>query len=150
MIGNAAGVKQYVQMTAASVAGVAADDGRLLWRFARSGRITVPSVTLKDDLVFATSGYNVGCHLIKVTRDGDKFHADQVYASPNMTNHHGGVVLVGDHLYGYSDKGGWVCSGVQDRQGSMVREPQARQGEPHLCRWNAVPVRSEGRHLRSY
>jgi len=109
MIGNAGGVKQYVQMTAASVAGVAADDGRLLWRFERKARITVPSVILKDDFVFATSGYNVGCNLIKVTRDGDKFHADQVYASPNMTNHHGGVVLVGDHLYGYSDKGGWVC-----------------------------------------
>jgi len=29
-----------------------------------------------------------------------------------MTNHHGGVVLVGDHLFGYSDNKGWVC---QDR-----------------------------------
>ena len=26
-----------------------------------------------------------------------------------MKNHHGGVILVGDHLYGYSDGPGWVC-----------------------------------------
>ena len=26
-----------------------------------------------------------------------------------MKNHHGGVILVGDHLYGYSDGGGWMC-----------------------------------------
>jgi outer membrane protein assembly factor BamB len=110
MIGNAGGVKQYVQMTGASVAGVAADDGRLLWRFARSGPVAaVPTVIIKDDFVFATSGYGAGCNLIKVTRAGDKFTADEVYANSDMTNHHGGVVLVGDHLYGYSDKGGWVC-----------------------------------------
>lgn len=26
-----------------------------------------------------------------------------------MSNHHGGVVLVGDYIYGYSDGPGWVC-----------------------------------------
>jgi len=26
-----------------------------------------------------------------------------------MKNHHGGVILYGDHLYGYSDGNGWVC-----------------------------------------
>jgi hypothetical protein len=26
-----------------------------------------------------------------------------------MENHHGGVVLVGDYLYGFSNKGGWTC-----------------------------------------
>ena len=26
-----------------------------------------------------------------------------------MVNHHGGVILVDNHLYGYSDKGGWTC-----------------------------------------
>jgi outer membrane protein assembly factor BamB len=109
MIGNACGVKQYVQMTDASVVGVAADDGRLLWQFKRAAKITVPSVILKDDYVFVTSGYNMGCNLIKVTRDGDKFNANEVYANLNMTNHHGGVVLIGDHLYGYSDGKGWEC-----------------------------------------
>ena len=26
-----------------------------------------------------------------------------------MVNHHGGVILVGDYLYGYSDGKNWVC-----------------------------------------
>ena len=26
-----------------------------------------------------------------------------------MKNHHGGVILLGDHLYGYSDGHGWIC-----------------------------------------
>ena len=26
-----------------------------------------------------------------------------------MINHHGGVILYGDHLFGYSDKAGWSC-----------------------------------------
>ena len=26
-----------------------------------------------------------------------------------MKNHHGGAILVGDHVYGYSDGVGWVC-----------------------------------------
>ena len=26
-----------------------------------------------------------------------------------MSNHHGGVIAVGDYVYGYSDGKGWVC-----------------------------------------
>ena len=35
-----------------------------------------------------------------------------------MVNHHGGVVLVGDHLYGYSEGKGWVC--MEFKTGNMV------------------------------
>jgi hypothetical protein len=35
--------------------------------------------------------------------------ATDVYQNKVMVNHHGGVVLVGDHLYGHSDDGGWKC-----------------------------------------
>ena len=35
--------------------------------------------------------------------------AENVWENTNMVNHHGGVILVGDKLYGYSDKGGWTC-----------------------------------------
>ena len=33
----------------------------------------------------------------------------QVYANKDLINHHGGVVLLGNHLYGHSDSKGWVC-----------------------------------------
>ena len=31
-----------------------------------------------------------------------------------MENHHGGVVLVGDYLYGFSNKGGWTYVVMDD------------------------------------
>jgi outer membrane protein assembly factor BamB len=104
------GVRQYVQLTGRSVVGVAADDGRLLWRADRRGSTAVvPTPIFHDDQVYVTSGYGIGCQLFKISRPGDKFTARQVYANKNMVNHHGGVVRIGEHLYGYSDGKGWVC-----------------------------------------
>lgn len=107
---NACGVKQYVQLTGDSVAAVAADDGRLLWRFARSSPVAaVPTPVVHDQFVYATSGYNAGAHLVKLSGDLKSIKAEEGYANKVMTNHHGGVILVKDHLYGYSDGHGWVC-----------------------------------------
>jgi outer membrane protein assembly factor BamB len=106
------GVRQYVQMTTGSVVGVAADSGRVLWRYPRAAKITVPTPIVSGDFVYTTSGYGVGCDLIKLGRDGDAFKFTEVYSNKtnkNMVNHHGGVILVGDYLYGYSESKGWVC-----------------------------------------
>lgn len=104
------GVRQYIQFTDASVAGVAAADGKLLWRAPRRGSTAViPTPIYKDNHVFVTSGYGVGCNLFRIAADGGKFAATEVYANKDFVNHHGGVVLVGDHLYGHSDSRGWVC-----------------------------------------
>jgi outer membrane protein assembly factor BamB len=107
---NYGGVRQYVQLTPASVASVAAADGKLLWRAARKGQVAViPTPIFDNGLVFVTSSYGVGCNLFKVTADGGKFTAEQVYANKVMANHHGGVIKVGDYLYGYSEGKGWSC-----------------------------------------
>ena len=99
-----AGVRQYVQLTGENVVGVDPDSGKVLWRAKRHGETAViPTPVVKGDLVFVTSGYNVGCNLFRVTRSGDRFTAKQVYANGDMENHHGGVVLVGDHVYGTGD-----------------------------------------------
>jgi outer membrane protein assembly factor BamB len=104
------GVRQYCQITGESVVGVAPDDGKLLWKHPRRGQTAViPTPVYADNLVFVTSGYGIGCNLIKLVPDGGKFKAEEVYANKNMVNHHGGVVLLGDYLYGYSDGKGWIC-----------------------------------------
>jgi outer membrane protein assembly factor BamB len=97
------GVRQYVQLTGESVVGVDPDSGKVLWRARRHGETAViPTPVVKDDLVFVTSGYGAGCNLFRVTRSGDGFTAKEVYHNGDMDNHHGGVVLVGDHVYGTS------------------------------------------------
>jgi len=47
--------------------------------------------------------------LFRVTKSGNDFKAVEVYANKVMVNHHGGVILLGDHVYGYSDGKGWTC-----------------------------------------
>ncbi|MGA2253832.1 MAG: PQQ-binding-like beta-propeller repeat protein [Thermoguttaceae bacterium] len=104
------GVPQIIQLTDASVAGIQASDGHLLWRAARKGSVAViPTPIYHDGQVYVSSGYGAGCNLFKITADDGKFSAKQVYANKDMANHHGGVVRVGKDLYGFSDGKGWVC-----------------------------------------
>jgi hypothetical protein len=111
------GVRQYIQLTSASVVGVAAEDGKVLWRASRKGNVAVvPTPIYSDGYVYVSSGYGNGCNLFKVTASDGKFSASQVYANKVMGNHHGGVIKVGNFLYGYSDGKGWTCQDFQDGQ----------------------------------
>jgi outer membrane protein assembly factor BamB len=108
------GVRQYVQLTMKGVAGVAAKDGRLLWYYRNSKYRTavIPSPIVHDNYVYAVAGYGAGAVLLKLTPDGDSIKAEQLYdedAMRVMDNKHEGVVLLGDYLYGWSDRGGWTC-----------------------------------------
>jgi outer membrane protein assembly factor BamB len=105
------GAKQYVQLTNASVVGIDPENGKVLWKAPRSGDVAVVATpVVKDDCVLVTSSYKTaGCNLFKITKDGNSFKAEEVYTNHDLANHHGGVVLVGDYVYGHSDKQGWVC-----------------------------------------
>lgn len=110
VVAKIGGEKQYVQLTEKSVVGVSPKDGKVLWKAARKGATAViPTPIVHDDHVYVTSGYGIGCHLFKITKSGDAFAAEQVYANKVMVNHHGGVVRVGDYLYGFSEGKGWTC-----------------------------------------
>lgn len=101
------GTRQYIQLTSQHVAGVNAKDGKVLWKSEWPGKTAViPTPIFKDGHVYITSGYGVGCKLVKVGADNA---VSDVYVNQNMVNHHGGVILVGDKIYGHSDKGGWTC-----------------------------------------
>jgi outer membrane protein assembly factor BamB len=109
----AAGVKQYIQMVQGGVVGLRAKDGKLLWRspLGKNGTAIIPTPVVHNDHVFVTSGYGSGCGLIKLTPEGSEgVKAEEVYSGKQMTNHHGGVILIEGKLYGYTDSGdGWVC-----------------------------------------
>jgi outer membrane protein assembly factor BamB len=107
-------VHQYVQLTDAHVFGVAANDGRVLWEAARKGATAVvPTPIVYSNYVYVTSGYNVGCNLFRVETAGGGFRAEQVYANKALDNHHGGVIRIGEHIYGHSDRNGWVCQNLK-------------------------------------
>lgn len=114
VIATLGGVRQYVQLTDASVAGVKPEDGTVLWKAPRAGRTAViPTPIVDGNLVYVTSGYGVGCNLFKIEAAGGKFTAEQVYANKTIANHHGGVVKVGDNIVGFSDGTGWVWQNMK-------------------------------------
>lgn len=98
------GVRQYVQILGRGVVGVEASTGRFLWGYNRIAcnvaNITLPIV--RDNFVFITTAYNTGSALLEITRTGEGFSAREVYflGARDFQNHHGGIVMVGGHIYG--------------------------------------------------
>ncbi|HLJ12159.1 MAG TPA: PQQ-binding-like beta-propeller repeat protein, partial [Planctomycetaceae bacterium] len=106
VISEGAGVRQYVQLMGAGTGciGVAAADGKFLWNYPRvsNGTASIPTPIVHGDYVFCSSGYGTGSALLKLSRSGSGVKAEEVYfLNPNqLQNHHGGLVLVDDYIYG--------------------------------------------------
>lgn len=98
------GVKQYVVFTMKSVAGVG-HDGKLLWKVDRVGDVAQCSTPLyKDGMVFVGSSYKTGRFTaIKLSGSGAAPKAEIAYET-DLANHHGGMVIVGEHVYGLGDR----------------------------------------------
>jgi outer membrane protein assembly factor BamB len=109
------GQRQYVQLTAKALIGVAAADGKLLWRYdkpANRASINITTPIYVDGQVFASSAYGAGGGLVKLVKDGaGGVKAEEVYFTDKMQNHHGGVVVVDGALYGASggNEGGYLA-----------------------------------------
>ena len=119
IVASVGGIRHYVILTNEGVAGVAAKAGQLLWKYAKKppyNDVVIPTPIFHEEHVYVTVGWGAGCDLIKLTRAGEKIKADKVYANKNMVNHQGGVVLVGDHLFGYSENKGWIFQDFKSGQ----------------------------------
>src|SRR5262245_53316320 len=119
VVGEAAGKRQYVQFLHGGLVGVSADDGRLLWRYAKpsSGIVNCMTPVLHDGLVFAASGYGRGGGVVQLEADGEQVRAREVYFTKRIKNLHGGVVLVDGYLYGGSEPGMLVCMELRTGKG---------------------------------
>ncbi|MDB6154967.1 MAG: bamB 1 [Chthoniobacteraceae bacterium] len=101
------GEKQYVQLTAQNYFGIAPKDGSLKWKMPFPGKTAViPTPVVKDNFVFVTAGYGVGSQMSEIGKDNQP---TLKYENMTMKHHHGGVVRVGENLFGYSDGIGWLC-----------------------------------------
>jgi outer membrane protein assembly factor BamB len=104
---TAAGVDQYITVLGKTggVVGVRSSDGKPLWRHdGAAGKVANnPTPIVRGDFVFYTTGYDDGgSALLKISGTGDTLTPKEVYHKDanDLRNHHGGVVLVGDYLYG--------------------------------------------------
>ena len=115
------GVRQYVQTSAVAdkldgfISGVAADSGKVLWTTpifkgpCYSIASSPPIVVGAKVYVTYLSDTLTNCHLFELDA---AFQVTDLYSKKSqnsMKNNHGGVVLVGGNIYGYSERVGWVC-----------------------------------------
>lgn len=122
------GTGQLIQLTMKTLAAVDFKDGKVLWQTPFPGATAViPTPIFKDGNVYVSAGYNVGCMMINIGA-GNK--VTEVYRNSNMVNHHGGVILVGDHLYGHSNAG-WTCQDWKTGEVKWVERGKLGKGAIH-------------------
>ncbi len=100
--------KVYVQSTGSGLIGFS-DNGKLLWNYPIDKTTAViPTPIVRDDLVFFPVGYKRGGALVKQVPSADGgVTVKEIYGlNTKLANKHGGVVLVGDYVYGDSDDAG--------------------------------------------
>lgn len=132
------GVKMYVYCGSGGVAGISADDGKVLWKSAAwtVNMANSPSpVPIGDGRIFLSGGYGAGSMMIRVSQAGGQWHVQElwrlgpkVFGSEQHT-----PVLYQDHLWGVRENGELVCltlngqvrwtSGRDNRFGRVGRGP---------------------------
>jgi outer membrane protein assembly factor BamB len=114
------GQREYVQFTTKALIGVAASDGKFLWRYDRPANrmgLNCSTPIYHDGTVFAASAYGAGGGLVKLSKEADGgVKAEEVYSTTKMQNHHGGMIILDGCLYGANggNEGGYlVCLDFQ-------------------------------------
>ncbi|MCA9066850.1 MAG: PQQ-like beta-propeller repeat protein, partial [Planctomycetaceae bacterium] len=99
---NIGRLRQYVVFTSKGICGVNASDGQPLWGQNASSNGTANCATplVFDRYVFSSSDYGTGAELVELNVQGRGVTARQVYHTRDMKNHHGGMVLRDDHIFG--------------------------------------------------
>lgn len=106
------GLRQIVTMMSPSVVGVAADTGRLLWRYPCPAKFDENILTpvFHDGYVFVSIPHGRGATLLKLNVEGNRCSAKRTWHTKDLDNKNGGVMLVGGYLYGHaSSRPRWVC-----------------------------------------
>jgi outer membrane protein assembly factor BamB len=129
VVAEVGGVKQYVQLFDGGVIGVGTD-GRFLWKYEKLGQNTanIPTPIVLNDQVLAVAGYGKGGALLKLKTDGKDVTAEEIYFKRELTNKHGGLVVVGDYAYGDTDdQGRPFC--VEVKNGKVLWKRDRSEGK---------------------
>jgi outer membrane protein assembly factor BamB len=103
LIINVDGEDQVVVMMAKGVAGLDPNNGELKWKMdGHAGSCICTPIWGEDNILFISGAYNVGARAIKLTRQGEKTVAEELWFNQKMQIMHGNGVRVGDVVYGSS------------------------------------------------
>jgi len=113
------GLKQIVTFMSASAIGVAADTGKLLWKYDHpvkyDANIVTPIYHEGHILLFATLAR--GATMLKLNVKDETCTVEEVWRTEELDNEHGGVVLIDGYFYGHADGNHkwrhWACLELQ-------------------------------------
>ena len=127
----------YVQTTASGPLGVRANDGKLLWTYdIEKTTAVIPTPIARDDLVFFTAGYGRGGALLRqVPQADEEVKVEEVYPlKKDLGSKHGGVVLVGDYLYGgKEDSNALFCAELMTGDNKWPQQRGSGQGSAAIA-----------------
>jgi outer membrane protein assembly factor BamB len=105
IVADIQGVRTIMTLTSEAGVGVRASDGKLMWRHRAVANNTANAATpvFFNNKVFYSSNYGTGGALLDLTAENGEVRAREVYFTREMQNHHGGIVLVNNYLYGYNN-----------------------------------------------
>lgn len=129
VVATVGGIRHYVQLFNGGLVGVG-EDGKVLWTFEKLGNNTanVPTPIVMGDFIFSSIGYGRGASLLKLTAENGRITVTEVYYARPLTNKHGGVIQVGDYVYGDTDDSGRpYCAEV--KTGKVMWQRKADEGK---------------------
>lgn len=98
------GQRQIIYFLQSGLLSVEPKTGRELWRYGfRFSTSTAASPVVWQDIVYCSAGYGVGAGAVKVSKQGDQWHATEIYRKTGnkpLANHWSTPVVKDGHLYG--------------------------------------------------
>lgn len=122
VIAEIGGVRQYVNSLGREIVGVAAADGKVLWRHPKlvNGTANTGALIVRDDLIFYANGYGSGCGVFRPVATKNGFQVEEIWTSRKaLPSWLGSPVLVGEHVY-FQSSPSLVC--IEFKSGKVVWE----------------------------
>jgi outer membrane protein assembly factor BamB len=97
------GTPQVIFFTGSAAIGVAAQDGKLLWRYPWKTQfdLNIATPIVHNGQVFISSNYSTGAALFRLNQTAEP---ETIWKSKSMQNHISTSVLFEGHLYGFSEQ----------------------------------------------
>jgi hypothetical protein len=132
VISDGGGVRQYVGHLGKALVGIAADDGRILWQYAKNtSRFANDSSTPipRGDHIVVANGYGRGLARLKLTGKENKVTADeQFFKSVQFDPFVDNATVVGGYLYATTGTGLPTCIEVESGKEMWRVRPIAARG----------------------
>jgi hypothetical protein len=110
IVANHKGRNLLITQTASSILGLDATTGKFLWSHDQPNQWSVQANApfYRDGMVYCVSGYGQGGVMLKISDDGNSI--TELWRNESLDGRMGGFVVIGNKIYGASDKGvKWIC-----------------------------------------